>query len=354
MIGHVVIEPGPTRKPGAVKCVVWDLDNTVWDGVLLEDSDVRLRPGVRQTIATLDERGILNSVASRNDTDAAVAKLTELGLNEFFLYPQISWNAKSSSIKVIADALNIGIDSLAFVDDQPFERDEVAHEYPEALCVDANDLTDLLVRKEFIPRFATEDSRHRRQMYLTDQVRKDAETTYIGPREEFLTTLDMRLEIAIAQESDLQRAEELTVRTSQLNTTGRTYSYDELDAFRRSKGHLLLITRLTDRYGPYGNIGLALVHISSAQWIVKLLLMSCRVMSRGVGIVLMNHIKRLARDAGVELLADFVHTSRNRMMFVSFKFNGFREVRRDGNHLTFQADLSAIPVHPEYIRVETS
>ncbi|WP_235925930.1 hypothetical protein [Actinokineospora pegani] len=120
------------------------------------------------------------------------------------------------------------------------------------------------------------------------------------------------------------------MRTNQLNTTGRTYSYDELDAYRTSPDHLLLVARLTDRYGPYGNIGLALVE-TGEQWRVKVLLMSCRVMSRGVGTVLINHLKRRARDAGAPLHADFVPTSRNRMMLVSFKFNGFKEVGRDGD-----------------------
>src|SRR5215207_8346865 len=130
-------EVSPRRKPGSIKCVVWDLDNTVWDGILLEDPSVALRPGVAEVIRALDERGILHSVASRNDHALAMAKLAELGLAEYFLYPRINWNSKASSIEGIAGDINIGLDALAFVDDQPFEREEVAFSHPQVLCLDA-------------------------------------------------------------------------------------------------------------------------------------------------------------------------------------------------------------------------
>ena len=121
-----------------IKCVVWDLDNTLWDGILLESNEVRLKPQIRQIIQTLDSRGILHSIASKSNYDDAMARITEFKLEEFFLYPEISWNAKSASIKRIQENLNIGLDALMFIDDQPFERDEVHHEHPEVLCLDAS------------------------------------------------------------------------------------------------------------------------------------------------------------------------------------------------------------------------
>src|ERR1700722_11190853 len=107
-------------KKGQVKCVVWDLDNTVWDGILLEGGDVRVRPEAASLIRTLDQRGILNSVASRNDQGAAMAALERAGLAEFILCPQISWNPKSDSVAAVASALNIGLDAIAFIDNQGF------------------------------------------------------------------------------------------------------------------------------------------------------------------------------------------------------------------------------------------
>ncbi|MFJ9693762.1 HAD-IIIC family phosphatase [Kitasatospora sp. NPDC101183] len=340
-----------------VKCVVWDLDDTLWDGVLLEDGEVRPREAVLEAIRTLDERGILHSVASRNDHDTAMAKLAELGLADYFLHPQIGWGSKSEAVAEIARRLNIGIDTLAFVDDQPFERDEVAFAHPQVLCVDAAEAASITELPRMNPRFVTADSRARRGLYRADEQRKQAEEGHRGTSEEFLAKLAMRFTIAPAQEEDLQRAEELTVRTNQLNATGYTYSYEELDAFRTSPDHDLLVAELEDVYGGYGTIGLALVERGAGVWTVKLLLMSCRVMARGVGAVLLNHLIRKASSAGVRLRAEFVPTDRNRTMYITYKFSGFREPERaeqldrpDGVSV-LENDFSRVQDDPPYMTV---
>jgi FkbH-like protein len=333
----------------AVKCVVWDLDNTIWDGVLLEDPEVRLRPEVPGILRTLDERGILHSIASRNDHAAAFAKLRELGLDDYFLYPQINWNSKAASIAQIARDLNLALDAFAFVDDQPFEREEVAFSHPGVLCIDSAELEGLLNRPEFNPRFITEDSRLRRRMYQADIARNREEAEFVGPTEEFLATLGMIFTIAPCREEDLQRAEELTVRTHQLNTTGYTYSYDELDALRRSPGHELLIASLEDRHGAYGKIGLSLVEKGPEVWTVKLLLMSCRVMSKGVGTIMIQQLLRRAKEAGVKLRAEFVSNDRNRQMLITYRFAGFKEAERVGEVSILENDFSALQPPPPYV-----
>jgi FkbH-like protein len=343
--------PGYPRG-GAIKCVVWDLDDTLWRGVLLEDGDVELSDKVLHVVKTLDERGIIQSIASRNEQGHAMAKLEELGVAEYFLCPQISWSAKAAGIERIAAEINIGLDSVAFIDDQPFELDEVKHSLPSVTCIAAAEINRLLDMPEMMPRFITEDSRVRRQMYFSDFKRRQVEAEFVGPKEEFLATLGMVFTIAPAKEEDLRRAEELTVRTHQLNTTGYTYSYEELDRFRRSESHLLLAAALEDKYGTYGKIGLALIERSTDAWVIKLLLMSCRVISRGVGTIMINHIRRLAREHGLPLRAEFVPTDRNRMMYVSYKFAGFRELARRDGLVILEDRVPEIPPFPEYIRVQ--
>jgi FkbH-like protein len=337
------------KEKQSIKCVVWDLDNTVWDGILLEDAEVTLRPHVVHILMTLDERGILHSIASRNDHDVAMAKLRELGIEEYFLYPQINWGSKAASVSQIAKDINIGLDAIAFVDDQPFEREEVAFSHGKVLCVDSARLEDFLDRPELNPRFITEDSRLRRRMYMADIERNRVEAEYVGPQEEFLATLGMVFTIAPCREEDLQRAEELTVRTNQLNTTGYTYSYEELDALRQSPRHRLLISSLEDRHGSYGKIGLTLIEMGEEIWTVKLLLMSCRVMSKGVGTIMIHHVLRLAKGAGVKLRAEFVSNDRNRQMLITYRFAGFKEVERVGEVSVMENDFSALQPPPPYV-----
>lgn len=341
------------QKPrkGKVKCVVWDLDNTLWSGILLEDGEVTLRPEVLPLIKALDERGIVQSIASRNDPQAAMQCLESFGLGEYFLYPQINWNPKSTSLKTVADSLRIGMDALVFIDDQPFELDEVAFAHPEVLCVDAREIDGLLSRPELTPRLITDDARNRRMMYLSGIKRDQARVEFAGTDEEFLATLGMVFTISPAADGDLQRAEELTVRTNQLNSTGVTYSYAELEQFAHSPDHLLLIAGLTDKYGSYGKIGLALIDLAPDVWHLRLLLMSCRVMSRGVGTVLLNHVKRLARDHGARLRATFLPNDRNRVMYVTYRFSGFEEVGAPGDQPTLEADLTSIQEPPSYLTV---
>ena len=162
-------------------------------------------------------------------------------------------------------------------------------------------------------------------------------------------TLGMKLTIGSVGEKDLKRAEELTARTNQLNTTGRSYSLQELDQMRRSDRYLLLMASLEDKFGPYGKIGLGLVESLDDEWAIRLLLMSCRVMSRGVGSIMLNHLMTRASAKEVRLRADFVPNQRNRMMYVTLKFAGFKEVEQIDGRLVLENDLCHIPPCPAYV-----
>ena len=337
-----------------IKCVVWDLDHTVWNGILLEGDQLALRPGVREAIEAFDERGILQSIASRNESGPAREQLRRFDLEHFFLHPQIGWAAKSESIRRIAEQLNIGLDTFAFVDDQPFEREEVRFALPEVRTFDASEIARLVEDPDFTPRVVTEDARRRREMYQADATRQEAESSFKGPTDAFLATLEMEFSVGPAEAGDLLRVEELVARTNQLNTTGRIYSYEELAALRVSPDHLLLVAELTDKHGPYGKIGVVLLHRTVDTWTIKLLLMSCRVMSRGVGGALITLLRQQAREAGVRLLAEFKPTDRNRMMYITYKFAGFSEVSEIEGTALLEADPASIPELPAYFRINAS
>lgn len=330
-----------------IKCVVWDLDNTLWDGVLLESTTLpHVRPQVRELIEELDRRGILQSVASKNEPEPAMAALAAHGLDQYFLYPQIGWDAKSQAIGIIAERLNIGLDTFAFIDDQAFERDEVLSVHP-AVRVFAEDCVESLrTRADFMPLYVTEDSKNRRAMYQKDALRTQAQEAFKGPEDAFLRTLSLSLVLKPAREEDLYRAEELTVRTNQLNTTGVTYSVEQLRGLIASPQHQVIIAELDDKYGSYGAIGLLLISTQPGRWCVDLFLMSCRVMSRGVGGVILTALRRTCHNRQLTLAAQFRQTDRNRMMFITYRFAGFKE---EGELLV--NDLAKIPPLPDYMRL---
>ncbi len=338
-------------KSQAVKCVVCDLDHTLWDGILSEDTEVNLRPGAYEAIRTLDERGILQSIASRNDHGHAMSRLESLGLAEYFLYPQIHWKSKVPSMEAIAKSLNIGLDSLAFVDNDAFERGQVTFAHPGIACFEPADLTALVSLPEFTPQMVTEDARARRGMYMSERARAKAEESFDGPQEAFLATLGMVLTVAPARLEDLDRAGELMVRTHQLNTTGYSYSQEELLDMLSASERRLLMASLEDRYGSYGKVGLALIEIGPTAWTIKLLLMSCRVAARGAGSLLIQHIRRAAKESNVRLLAEFVPNDRNRQMYITYKFSGFREIEKCGLVVMLEDSQTSIPPLPDYVKL---
>jgi FkbH-like protein len=333
-------------------CVVWNLDYTIWDGILLESDNVTLKPGVVDVIKILDSRGILHSIASRNEYDLAMGKLKEFGLDEYFLYPEIHWYPQSVALGIIQRNLNINMDEILFISHLPIELKEIKNAYPEITCIDASEYLSLPDMKRLNPKFVTDDSRQRRWLYMNEIKLKQDEGYFPGTSEDFLTSLDMKFVIHEAAENDLRRAEEFIARSELMRTTDRIYKYNELDAFRVSKSHKLLICELADKYGSYGKIGLTIIEIKENHWHLRLLLMSCHVLSRGVGSILMTYIMQETKKAGKKLLADYRDTGRNRMMFVNFKFLNFKELSSDdpGNVL-FENDLSTIPSFPIYVDV---
>ncbi|APO47202.1 hypothetical protein BS614_26220 [Paenibacillus xylanexedens] len=339
-------------KPKQIKCLVWDLDNTLWQGILAEDTSVYLIKKAVDLIKDLDQRGVLISIASKNDEDLAMRKLKEFGLSDYFIYPQIHWGSKSESIRIIASELNINLDAIAFIDDQDYELEEVRYALPEVMCIHANQVGTISNLSAFNPKYITEDSKNRRLMYMNDRKRREFEEEMNGPQEQFLSSLNMKLTIGPLNNEDLKRAEELTIRTNQLNSTGNTYDFEELQDMINSKKFIPLIIGLSDRFGDYGKIGLVVIEVKEGKWIIRLMLMSCRVMSRGIGSIIIRILIQEAQLRQVNLLADFVDTGRNRMMYVTYKFAGFSEKNYVDDILILEHNNVTNITLPDYIQID--
>lgn len=279
-------QPAAAEQPAAkVKCVVWDLDNTLWDGTLIETDDpaaLTLNPGIRDVVETLDQRGIIQSVASKNDYAPAMAVLERLGLAEYFLYPQISWGPKSGAVEQIAKSLNIGIDALALIDDTAFERQQVRSVWPQVRTYDVTELDSLLARPEFdVP--ATAESRSRRAMYRAEEQRNTlmkAEHTDIV---DFLRKCNLKLHLFTpATEEEKLRCYELIVRTNQLNMTGRKYTPEEFEDVLSRPGHKNFAFSCADDFGQYGIVGFGQYRAEGEVLVFTEFAMSCRVAGKFV------------------------------------------------------------------------
>lgn len=306
-----------------MKCLIWDLDNTLWTGTLVEDGHVEVDDAVRKVVIELDARGVLQAVSSRNDHDEAWARLEELGLAEYFVLPHIGWGPKSESVRKIAERLDFAMNTIAFIDDMPTERAEVNFHLPQVRCYPAEQAGTLLGLAEFSPPVVTVDALRRRQMYQAGFERDREREQYQGADEDFLRSLDLVMSIGKARDEEISRVEELTLRTSQMNATGVHYSDAALRSLLSDEDHEVLVVTMTDRFGPHGAVGVMLIEKTSQVWHIKLLATSCRVVSFGAGAVLLRWLTDAAARAGVHLVADFRRTERNRMMMVAYRFAGF-------------------------------
>ncbi len=341
-----VVAVGAAPKK-TIKCVVWDLDNTLWDGVLLEDGadGVRLRERVVEVIRTTDERGILHSIASKNNEADALALLRELGVADYFLYPQIGWTPKSESIRRIAKQLNIGLDAMAFVDDQAFEMEEVRAALPEVMVMDAARCEEIPQRAEFQAP-ATEESRRRRQMYREQEQRAAELEDFGGDYFGFLRACAMEVTVRPLGEENLRRVYELAQRTNQMNFSGNRYAEEELRGILRDWERRGLVIGCRDRFGDYGIVGFAVV--DPQQPCLVDLMFSCRVQAKRVEhAVLTFLLERFAANGDVDFFAKYRRTERNaaagkvfeEMGFevagesdgvLSLVFHGGRSIRNDG------------------------
>lgn len=345
-----------------VKCVVWDLDNTLWPGVAVEDSPDALPhpdPVVLEIISQLERRGIVSSVASRNDPSLLTHLLAQPELAGKFVSPQISWEPKSQAVRRIARSLNIGLDALAFVDDSPFERAEVAYMLPEVLVLSPEEVMAALETPAFNPTRITTEAASRTEMYRAEERRREAEAEFAGGRAAFLAWCDMRLHIAPAAESDLERIVELTERTHQLNSTGRRYQAEEMRARMSDSRWLMPAARLSDRFGDYGLIGAALVDTlvpgEPEAWLAELVMLSCRVEGRGIPAALLRWIMGEAREAGARVLrAVYRVNERNLPVRLLFRQMGFEAKGEpvEGGLYVVERDLTGdLPPYPEWLRV---
>ena len=340
-----------------VKCVVWDLDGTLWDDVAVETATDELptpRPEMLTAIDTLAAHGVLSSVASRSAPTVLDRMASGLpALHDRFLSPQVSWQDKSESLRRIAEELGIATNSLLLVDDSPYERAEVEALLPGVTTLAPEEVPLLLA--EFEGREVTPESRARVDRYRTEAVRRAEGERFEGTREEFLAWCDMRLTVGPATPDDIPRALELAARTHRLNSSGLTP--DALRELLADAEHTLHTARMSDRFGDYGVIGAALVdHSMQGTWSVPLLALSCRVAGRGAAAAFLFRLMEEARDKAVRTFSVTLRpTDANLEMRILLRQAGLRRTTPQTEPPVLTRSLGGeLPRPPAYLHVRDS
>ena len=322
------------RERKKCKCVIWDLDNTLWEGVLIEDGpeNLILKEGITDVIAELDKKGILNSIASKNYYNDSMVVLRRLGIADYFLHSQINWQTKSSSVAAIAEALNIGMDTIMFVDDQEFERQEVSSALPQVTVVDAKDAIAIPQREECeVP--ITEESKIRRLMYCKEQQRITSFRSYKDNYMSFLKDCQIRLVLTHLKEENLERVYELAQRTNQMNFSGNRYCLDELRRIVATISLETYVIKCSDRFGSYGIVGFAVVDVEEARLVD--LMFSCRIQGKRVEHAFLSYIlEEYVHERACNFYASLRRTKRNAPASAVFGEMGFEEVDTQ-NGITF-------------------
>jgi len=325
-------------REGTVKCVVWDIDNTLLMGIYLEagDQPPQADPVLAAVLPKLGERGILHALASKNPPEAAAHTARATGWR--FAAAECGWDRKPDALARIAATLGIAVDALAFVDDDPYERAEVGFALPGVLVLSPEEAAEAPGWPEFSPPVITPEARRRAEMYAERQRRQVAERSFGGTREEFLESVGTRVTIAAGTAADVPRLHELAARTRQFNSAaGRApatgpgpgadagMTQDWFRGLLAAADCDVVTVRLRDTFGDDGMVGGCVVAREGETWTVPLLMMSCRAMGRGVIDALLAWLVRQAARAGARRLrVPCLANSRNVPLRLALAAAGFR------------------------------
>ncbi len=333
----------------ARRCLVLDLDNTIWGGVIGDDGldGIILGQGdpageaflaVQQMALALKERGIILAVCSKNEDDTArqpFRKHPEMLIKEGHITVfQANWEDKASNIEAIAKSINIGLDSLVFLDDNPAERAQVRAALPMVavpeLPLDPAYYPRMLLSAGYFDAVSfSEEDRARVSLYHADAKRLQVKTKTrdLG---EYLASLDMTLTVKPCDGASRSRVTQLINKSNQFNLTTRRYTEVQVKAFERDDAIRTFQARLRDSFGDNGIISVAICRAAGEDWEIDTWLMSCRVLGRRVEEGLLNTIVAAAKVGGAKrLVGRYIPTRRNNLVKDHFSKLGFASAGED-------------------------
>lgn len=330
------------------KCLILDLDNTTWGGIIGDDGMEGIQVGslgigkafteLQLWAKNLKDRGIILGICSKNTESVAKVPFEKhpdmvLRLEDISIFVA-NWENKADNIRYIQQVLNIGFDSMVFVDDNPFERNLVRTELPQVTVPELpEDPAEYLSYLRQLNLFETasyssEDSK-RTEKYRQEASRVQLQQTY-GSIEDYLKSLEMTGEFSGFDEFHLPRIAQLTQRSNQFNL--RTVRYDEqqIRQIISSENKLGYYVKLADKFGEYGLISVLILDKKEAGLFIDTWIMSCRVLKRDVEKFVLNQLVEVAREMGYDqIIGEYLPTPKNALVKNHYADLGFQQVNNE-------------------------
>ena len=342
LIGYVTAILGLSKK-----CIVLDLDNTLWGGIVGEDGFEGIKLGddpvgrsyveFQHNLLALNQRGILLAINSKNNFDDAIQVIKDhpnMVLKEDnFACVRINWNDKVVNMKEISDELNIGLDSMVFVDDDPANIEYVNSNLPEISSIHMsaeqchnNSRSIRSLSSLFNVLKITDEDKTRNKMYLEQRKRSELKTQ-VGNLEEFLKQMGISVHIKNADDFTIPRISQLTLKTNQFNLTTRRYQEEDIRKFLQNSEKIVGCAQIQDKFGDNGITGAYIINKDNEQqWTIDTFLLSCRVIGRGIEDGILCHIIEKARKDGInQVRGEYIKTQKNKPAENFFENFGFKK-----------------------------
>ena len=348
------------------KCLVLDLDNTLWGNIIGEDGIEGIKIGpypegrsfveFQKVIKALSENGIILAINSKNNQKDAMKAINEhphmILREKDFSCIKINWNDKISNMREIAKDLNIGLDSIVFFDDDPTNRELLRMSIPEVNTIelpkDPSNYAQILRNlNDFNVLKITQDDTKRRIMYEQEQNRQKLESSTENLNE-YLKKLNIKIKIKLDDKFSIARISQLILKTNQFNLTTKRYQEEEIKQFVDDQTIIVGCAEVEDKFGESGITNVFIIKKNSKEWVIDTFLLSCRIMGRGIEEAILGEILEIAKDKGIERIkANFILTEKNQPTKNFLKNYGFE---KDGENWIFLLK-NKIKI-PDYLEIE--
>jgi len=320
------------------KALIFDCDNTLWKGVLGEDGfdKIKMYKEVQYLATQLAKKGVIIGLCSKNnpqDVDEVLEKHPDMILkDEHIIIKKVNWENKASSLKAIAKELNIGLDSLVFVDDSNFEVNLIKEELPmvEVFQVPTKEYEYAMMMRKVSNLFynpkETKEDIEKVQMYKS-QVKRAEEAQDIRDIEEYLESLELVLTTYIDDLKEVSRISQMTQKTNQFNLTTKRYTETDIENFTSSPNFTVVAIGVSDKFGDNGIVGLAILEYKNDYAHIDTLLMSCRVLGRNIEYKFMDIIVDILKSKGIDKIkSNYIKTLKNEQVSDLYDRYGFEIV----------------------------